>query len=194
MNPEKIGTLIARLRREKGWTQMQLAEALHLSDRTVSKWERGAGLPDISLLGDVADVFNINVETLLSGEYKVSDSEGGNMKKARYFVCPTCGAFSVATGEAEVSCCGQKLAVLEAGKALPEERLQVEELEGEWFVTADHPMSKDHYISFVALATGAKVTLVKLYPEWDFEVRLPRCKHGLLLWYCTQHGLFYQNV
>lgn len=193
MKPEKTGALIAALRRERGWTQMQLAERLHLSDRTISKWERGAGLPDVSLLGDVAEVLGVSIETLLGGELPENDITGGNMKKAKYFVCPSCGALNVVTGGAELSCCGKRLEALVPQKAADDERLCVEQVEDDWFVSAEHPMTKEHYISFVALATGQKITLLKQYPEWDLQVRLRR-EHGLLLWYCTQHGLFYQYI
>ena len=57
MNAEKTGALIRALRTEQGLTQKQLADRLHLSDRTVSKWERGAGCPDVSLLGRFFQVF-----------------------------------------------------------------------------------------------------------------------------------------
>lgn len=50
MDAGKTGELIAQARKQKNMTQKQLAEALHISDRTVSKWERGAGFPDVSLL------------------------------------------------------------------------------------------------------------------------------------------------
>ena len=49
MDLNKTGEILARLRKEKGMTQKQAAEILNISDRTVSKWERGAGLPDVSL-------------------------------------------------------------------------------------------------------------------------------------------------
>ena len=55
-------------------------------------------------------------------------------------------------------------------------------------------MLKEHYISFVALLTGDTLTLKKQYPEWDLQVRIPGRTHGKLLWYCTEHGLFYQLV
>lgn len=194
MNPEKTGALIANLRRERGLTQRELGELLAVSDRAVSKWERGAGLPDVSLLGDVADALGVSIETLLGGELAASDDEGGNMKKAKYFVCPCCGALNIATGGAELSCCGKKLAALLPQKADGAERLHVEQVEDDWYVTSDHPMTKQHYISFVALATGQKISLLKQYPEWDLQVRLPRREHGLLLWYCNQHGLFYQYI
>lgn len=65
IQPEKTGTLIAALRHEHGLTQRQLAERLHISDKTVSKWERGQSLPDISLLLPLADFFGVSVDSLL---------------------------------------------------------------------------------------------------------------------------------
>lgn len=74
-------------------TQKQLAEQLYLSDRTISKWERGAGCPDIS---------------------------------------------------------------------------------------------------FAAFVAGGELHMYKLYPEWDMQLRISKRGHGMLVWYCTEHGLFYQ--
>lgn len=68
MDQQKTGALIARRRKEKGLTQKQLADLLHLSDRTVSKWERGAGFPDVSLLAPLADALDLSVSGLLRGE------------------------------------------------------------------------------------------------------------------------------
>lgn len=194
MNPEKTGALIASLRRERGLTQRELAARLLVSDRTVSKWERGAGLPDVSLLGEVAEVFGVSIEVLLGGELTTSEETGGNMKKAKYLVCPTCGAMNVVCGGAELTCCGKRLVPCTPKKAADDEKLLVEQVEDEWFISSWHPMTKDHYISFVALVTGQKITLLKQYPEWNLEVRLPRRERGMLLWHCTQHGLFYQYI
>ena len=68
MDNVKIGNLINKLRKEKGMTQLQLAERLHISDKTVSKWERGQGCPDVSLLTDLSRVFGVDLEKLLSGQ------------------------------------------------------------------------------------------------------------------------------
>lgn len=68
MNVQKTGILISEVRKEKGLTQKQLAEQLHVSDRTVSKWKRGSGFPDISLLEPLADALGISVTSLLQGE------------------------------------------------------------------------------------------------------------------------------
>ena len=71
MNTEKIGSLIAKLRKEKGLTQKELADQLHITDRAVSKWERGVGCPDISLLDDLANILGVSISSLLNGEEEV---------------------------------------------------------------------------------------------------------------------------
>ena len=194
MDNEKIGKLIYGLRKERNMTQLQLAEILHISDKTVSKWERGQGCPDISLLVDLSRVLGVDMEKLLSGRLEANEERGGNMKKLNFYVCPECGNVITTMTEAGISCCGKKLQPLEAVKAHDEERLLVENIENDYYISSDHPMLKEHYISFVALLTGDTLTLKKQYPEWDLQVRIPGRTHGKLIWYCTEHGLFYQLV
>lgn len=74
MDQIKTGKFISVLRKEKGLTQIQLADRLGISDKTVSKWERGAGLPEVSLMMPLCKVLEISVNELLSGE-KMADSE-----------------------------------------------------------------------------------------------------------------------
>ena len=193
MQPNKTGKLIYELRRQKGLTQKQLAEQLNVSDRTISKWERGIGYPDISLVLAVSELLEVDISSLLFGELPEKDFIGGNMKKAKFFVCDNCGNLTFCTGNSEVSCCGRKLEVRVAQKATPEEKLSVEPIEHQWFVHSDHPMEKTHYISFVALLTGEKAEIIKQYPEWNLQVRLPK-QRGILVWYCIKDGLFYQYV
>ena len=194
MDNVKIGKLIYKLRKESDMTQLQLAEMLHISDKTVSKWERGLGCPEISLLADLSRVLGVDLEKLLSGQLDANEERGGNMKKLNFFVCPECGNVITAMTEAGISCCGKKLQPLEAVKAADEEKLSVENIENDYYISSDHPMLKEHYISFVALLTGDTLTLKKQYPEWDLQVRIPGRTHGKLIWYCTNHGLFYRLV
>ncbi len=194
MDYEKIGALIRRLRTRQGLTQRQLAGRLEVSDKAVSKWERGQGCPDVSLLPRLAQTLGVELEGLLSGELSERDQTGGTMKNLNFYVCPTCGNLLTSADEAAVSCCGQKLSPLEAVKAPEEERLTVELIENDYYITSSHPMTKEHYVSFVALVTGDTLILKRLYPEWDLQTRLPRIGHGKLYWYCVQHGLFYQLV
>ena len=68
MDQLKIGKFIAERRKNAGFTQMQLAEKLNITDRAVSKWETGKAMPDSSIMLDLCDVLNITVNDLLSGE------------------------------------------------------------------------------------------------------------------------------
>ncbi len=194
MDCEKIGRLIYTLRKEKKLTQQQLAERMNISDKAVSKWERGLGCPDVSLLPNISDIFGVNLENLLSGDLDENDLKGGNMKKSKFYVCPLCGNLLVGTTEAAISCCGKKLQALTPKKASDAEKLTVENIENEYFISTEHEMNKSHYISFVALLTGDSIMLRKQYPEWDLQVRIPRFGRGMLMWYCTEHGLSYQLI
>lgn len=71
---EKFGDLIRRLRKEKHMTQKELAQKLFVSDKTVSKWERGAGMPGITLLLPLAEALGVTVTELLKGE-RIADSQ-----------------------------------------------------------------------------------------------------------------------
>lgn len=72
--------------------------------------------------------------------------------------------------------------------------LSAELSDGEWYLTSDHPMRREHYLSFAALVNEDTVVLRRLYPEWGAQTRLPYFAHGTLVWYCTQHGLFAQKI
>lgn len=111
------------------------------------------------------------------------------MKQIKFYVCPNCGTIMTSTGEAEISCCGRRLLPLVAKAADEEHRVLIEAVEDENYVTFDHEMTKDHYISFVAYVSYDRVLLVKLYPEQSGELRIPRMRRGKLYVYCSQHGL-----
>jgi len=192
MDCTKIGELIRRLRREKGYTQRALAAEIGVSDKAVSKWERGLGCPDVSLLGALSSKLGVNLEELLAGELDSRERIGGNMKKIKFYICPNCGNVITSLAEAAVYCCGKKLEAMQHVKA--EEKLDVENIENDYYISSAHPMTKEHHISFCAFITGDAMTMKKLYPEWDMQLRIPRTGHGMLVWYCTQHGLFYQLV
>ena len=61
LNKQAFGAFLAQLRREKGWTQKDLAEKLYVSDKAVSKWERGLSVPDVSLLLPLAELLGVSV-------------------------------------------------------------------------------------------------------------------------------------
>ena len=70
MNPSKIGKFISELRKERNMTQQDLGDLLGINGKSVSKWERGINCPDISILKEIAGIFDISVEELLDGERK----------------------------------------------------------------------------------------------------------------------------
>lgn len=81
MDQTRIGTFIAVLRKEKGLTQKELAEQIGISDKTVSKWETGNGMPDIAYLSPLCEVLDINVNELLSGEKLPSEEYLGKAEE-----------------------------------------------------------------------------------------------------------------
>ncbi len=194
MDAKKTGDVIRSLRTEKGMTQQTLAEKLHVSAKAVSKWETGAGCPDVALIPEMAALFSVPAEVLLAGELEENNANGGNMKKTKFYVCPHCGNVVFSAQPAGVTCCGRLLVPLEAQKATEEEKLQVELVENDYFITGSHPMEKDHSITFAALLTGDTVLLKRLWPEWNLQMRFPRIARGTLVWHCSRHGLFYQYI
>lgn len=194
MDQIKTGELIKRLRTEMGLTQKQLAERISVSDKAVSKWETGNGCPDISLISALAEVFGTDIQSLLSGEIDKNESEAGNMKKLKFYVCKNCGNIITATSEAAVTCCGNRLSALKPRKAEESEMLKAEDIGGEWFISSDHEMTKEHYISFVAYQSDSSFMMFKQYPEWNVQFTLPLYRSGRLVWYCTGCGLLYQDI
>ena len=88
MDCSKVGKLIFGLRKEKGMTQKQLADAMNISDKTISKWERGLGCPDVSLLRELSEVLNVDIEKILLGDLEPNNADGGNMKKNKILYMP----------------------------------------------------------------------------------------------------------
>ena len=70
MDQKKIGGFLKELRNEKNVTQEQLAEVLNVSGRTVSRWETGNNMPDISILVDIADYYDVSISEIINGERK----------------------------------------------------------------------------------------------------------------------------
>lgn len=194
MDNKKTGELILRLRKEKGLTQKQLSEKLNVSDKAVSKWERGVGLPDVSILPELGAVFGVNIEGLLDGGLNANRLSAGNMKKAKFYICPICGNIIIGTGSAEIVCCSRKISETIPKNPDEEHILEIRTVEDEWYITSRHPMVKEHYISFIAFVSDDRLQIIKLYPEWNPAARMPIQRRGLLLWYCTSDGLFYKKI
>lgn len=190
MDCSKVGGLILVLRKEKGLTQKQIADAMNISDKTISKWERGLGCPDVSLLGALSEILGVNVERILAGDISENPTDGGNMKRLKFYVCPNCGSIVNSTGSAEISCCGRKLEVLTPQRIDIEHAANIQIIDNQYFVTFNHDMSKEHFISFVAYLASNRLTLVRLYPEQDAQLNLPLAFDGKLYFYCNKHGFF----
>ncbi len=189
MDCSKVGKLILTLRQEKGMTQKALANAMNISDRTISKWERGIGCPDVSLLRELSVILKVDVEKILLGDLEPNDMDRGNMKNIKFYVCPDCGNILCCTGENEVSCCGRKLSPLIAHQEDLQHQIHVAEIESDYYITLQHEMSKQHYITFVSYVSYDRVLLIKLYPEQSAEIRFPKMYGGDLYVCCNKHGL-----
>ena len=190
MNTYVTGTTIKQLRENCGLTQAELGERIGVSRKTVSKWETAKGLPDISLLQPLAQALGISVIELMNGQHIINGNVSGNMLRGKFYVCPICGNLIHSTGDAVISCCGVTLPALEADTADDDHAITAEPVEDEHYITIDHPMTKTHYISFVAYVTSDRIQLVKLYPEGSAGTRLQLRGMGYLYYYCNRHGLF----
>lgn len=196
MNTYVTGSTIRQLRESKNMTQAELAHTLAVSAKTISKWETAKGLPDISLLEPLAAALGVSVLELMQGEPVINRNRAANLLRSKLYVCPVCGNVLHSTGQAVVSCCGVALPaqnISEAENADEHHQLTVERVEDELFVTIHHPMTKEHYISFIAYLTGDKFQLVKLYPEGNANCRFPLRGKGVLYFYCNRHGLMKQS-
>ena len=194
MNTYVTGATIKQLRENRSMTQAELAECLGVSDKTISKWETGKGLPDISLLQPLAGALGISVIELMNGQQVVNRNVSANMLRTKFYVCPLCGNVLHATGEAVVSCCGIILPSLEAETPDESHAITVEKVEDEHFVTVHHAMTKQHYISFLAHVNSDRLQMVKMYPEGNAETRLSLRGRGYLYYYCNRHGLFKKKI
>ncbi|WKY47514.1 helix-turn-helix domain-containing protein [Eubacteriaceae bacterium ES3] len=194
----KVGALLKALRKEKGMTQKQVGQWLHLSDKTISKWERGMGCPDVSLLSSLSELYQVNVEKLMLGDLELNEMETGNMKRTKFYVCKNCQNIITTTGDAEVSCCGRKLTALLPKPADEVHQPEIKDDDGDYYISFDHEMTKTHFIAFAAIVSGDRRMLVRLYPEQTAELRLPKMVGGKLgsrfgsklYYYCSDHGLF----
>lgn len=194
MNTYVTGATIKKLREDRKLTQAELAAKIGVSSKTVSKWETAKGLPVISLLQPLAQALGICVIELMNGEHITNKNISANMLRCKFYVCPVCGNVIHGTGNAVVSCCGITLPALDAEAADDSHEITIEKVEDEHFITVFHPMTKQHFISFVVYVTADRMQMVKLYPEGNAEARLQLRGRGYLYYFCNQHGLFRKKV
>ena len=188
------GATIKTLREEKGITQAELADILGVSSKTVSKWETAKGLPDISLIEPLAKALSVSVMELLSGNTVINKNTSSNVLRSKFYVCPICGNIIRTMGDAFISCCGIALPPLEAEELDNNHQIIIEKVEDEHFITINHDMTKEHYISFLAYLTCDRVQFVKFYPEGNAETRLNFRGRGYVYIYCNKHGLMKMKI
>ena len=193
MNTYVTGTTIKRLREAGHLTQAELGDRIGVSSKTVSKWETAKGLPDISLLQPLSQALGVSVIELMNGEQITNRNRSSNLLRSRFYVCPVCGNVLYGFGDALVSCCGVTLPALEPEEPDEEHRLTIKQVENEQYLTIDHPMTKEHYISFAAFVTTDRIQLVKFYPEGNAQTRMQLRGRGMVYFYCNRHGLFCQR-
>ncbi len=194
MDQYVTGNTIKSLREKNKMTQIQLADKLGVSDKTVSKWETCKGYPDITLLEPIAEALQVSVTELISGNTIQNANVSANMLRSKFYVCPVCGNVIHSMGEAVIQCHGIVLNALEAEPADEHHKITVERVEDEYYVTVGHPMTKDHYISFLAAASSDSMQNVKLYPEWNAEARFKIKGVEKIFFYCNRDGLYFADV
>ncbi len=190
MNQYVTGAVIRELREKNKMTQLQFAEMLGVSDKTVSKWETGKGYPDITLLEPIAEAFRISVTELISGNTIHNENVSANMMRSKFYVCPVCGNVIHSMGESVINCHGIQLSPLEAEESDEQHMIFIERVEDEYYVRIDHSMTKEHYISFIAAASSDTIQMVKLYPEGNAEARFKIRGVRRIFFYCNRDGLF----
>lgn len=191
MDNAKVGQLIFQLRKEKGLTQQQLADYLHVSNKTISKWECGKGAPEVSLWEELSAILGADILKLLQGELRPNRPDVGKIDRIRFYVCPICGNIATSTGRANISCCGRHLSLLTPRSGDGEHKISIEAMDAGYYVSMQHEMSKMHYISFAAFVHDSGVWFQRLYPEQSSAFHMPSLqREGTLYLYCVRHGLF----
>ena len=194
MNNYITGKIIKELREKEQLTQMELANIINVSDKTISKWETGKGLPDITLIEVLSKALKVSVIEIMNGEHIMNQNKSSNMLKSRFSICPICGNIIYSMGENINSCCGINLPILEAEPENEEHTINCEIIENEYYIWVKHDMTKEHYISFIGYVTNDRCEIVKLYPEQNAEARFMRKGNGIIYIYCNKDGLIKKNV
>ena len=194
MNQYVTGAVIKELREKHKLTQLELADKLNVSDKTISKWETGKGYPDITLLEPIAEAFGVSVTELISGKAISNVNVSANMLRSKFYVCPVCGNIIHSMGEAVIQCHGVQLLPCQAEEADEMHQISIERDADEFYVHIDHEMTKKHYITFIAALSGDRLQLTKLYPEGSAEARFKVSSVRKILYYCNRDGLFQMKV
>lgn len=194
MNNYITGKIIKELREKEELTQLELADIIGVSDKAISKWETGKGLPDITLIEPLSKALKVSIIELMNGEYIINQNKSSNMLKSKFSVCPICGNIIYTMGENINSCCGINLPILEAESENEKHIINCKIIENEYYISIEHDMTKEHYISFIAYITNDRCEIVKLYPEQNAEARFLKRGKGVIYVYCNKDGLIKKNI
>ena len=194
MNNYITGKIIKELREKEQLTQLELADIIGVSDKAISKWETGKGLPDITLIEPLSKALKVSIIELMNGEYIINQNKSSNMLKSKFSVCPICGNIIHTMGENINSCCGISLPILEAENENKKNIINCKIIENEYYISIEHDMTKEHYISFIAYITNDRCEIVKLYPEQNAEARFLKRGKGIIYAYCNKDGLIKKNT
>ena len=152
------------------------------------------GLPDISIVEELAKALHVSLTELFTGDLKTNENVSGNIKKNTILCMPD-------LWEHYNSCRRREFFLLwnNTSKAGSRNRWGraftfVETVDNEFSIVMKHSMSKGHYVSFIAYVTSGSVEIVKIYPEQDISVRFRKKGHGFLYGYCNRHGLFKKYI
>ena len=188
------GKTIKQLREKNRLTQKQLADIIGVSDKTVSKWETAKGYPDIAVTEALGAALGVSLSELFTGNVKENRNITANMKKTVFYICPVCGNVVAAIGQCIVSCCGINLPEHSAEACSEQHNIAAEISDNLYYIIVDHPMTKQHYISFISYVTASSTETIKLYPEQCAEARFLRKVHGTIYAYCNIDGMFKTDI
>ena len=172
MDALKTGGLIKKLRLEKALTQKELSLLLGVEAKTVSKWETGKGLPDVSLFPSLSKYLGVPNEVFFSGDMTPShENEDFSIK---FYHCPSCKSFYTGFGNAKLTCCHKALSPL-SPKSGTSGDMQ------------NHIKDRDHYIAYTASVMPDSVTVRRYSPGDKPE---PDIDGAEFFYLCTKHSLF----
>lgn len=131
---------------------------------------------------------------MMNGEYITNKNISSNMIKSKFYVCPICGNIIHSIGESLISCCGITLPIVEAELEDEKHKINCERIENEIFITLNHSMTKEHYISFIVYLTNDRYELIKLYLEQNAETRFFYKGKEIVYAYCNKDGLIKKYI
>ena len=194
MNPYVTGNVIKELREKCQLTQVELAEKIGVSDKTISKWETAKGYPDISLLEPIAKALGVSMTELVTGNAVSNVNISANILRSKVYVCPICGNIIHSMGEAVMQCHGILLSPCQPEETDENHMIFIERVEDEYYIRIEHDMTKQHYISFIAALSSDKIQMIKLYPEGNAEARVKINGVKKIWFYCNRDGLFSRTI